>query len=316
MQDLINKIKDYPDKEIYKQDNYLFDNNTTINVSGCTISNPDKLNEDTFFYLVDKEIIWAGVFDGCTSLKPISALGDLSGARFASHFIKQLIPELNLKVKPKDLILNINEKLLETSLKLGGDLIDTHTLPSTTGTIIKLDISKNKMEYAHVGDSFGLLYKQKGESEHFTNDLNKKFDQGVFDKTNIFAKEKHLTFREARELPEVKQLIIEMFNIRNNNPNGKGSGLINGDPNINKYIQSGTIELSEYKYIFLGTDGIIPPGWSNDSLKDRENILKAINVGGFQNLIKIKKQIEDNDPEWILNRYKHSDDATGILIKL
>jgi hypothetical protein len=31
-------------------------------------------------------------------------------------------------------------------------------------------------------------------------------------------------------------------------------------------------------------------------------------------LIRIKKQIEDNDPDWQLVRYKHSDDATGIYI--
>ena len=42
----------------------------------------------------------------------------------------------------------------------------------------------------------------------------------------------------------------------------------------------------------------------------------TVKSNGVKEQIRIKKHIEDNDPDWQLVRYKHSDDATGIYISL
>jgi len=42
----------------------------------------------------------------------------------------------------------------------------------------------------------------------------------------------------------------------------------------------------------------------------------AVKNNGVKELIHIKKQIEDNDVDWQVVRYKHSDDATGVYISL
>ena len=106
-----------------------------------------------------------------------------------------------------------------------------------------------------------------------------------------------------------------MFIERNNNPNGKGCGIINGDPHVEQYIQTGTFPLQDVKAILLGTDGLTPVGWSEKKDEDRKKMLKEIQDGGFQKLFKTKKHSEDADSDWNYIRYKHSDDATGILIE-
>lgn len=305
------------DQELYSENTYSL-GTKTIHILAATIaSTPQKPNEDAFSAASDKDVLFAAVFDGTTSLKPIKSLGEQTGARFASHFLKDTFSETESTVSPKDLLIRLNNKLLETTSKFeGASINDTHTLPSSTGTLIKIDATKNTLSFAHVGDSYGIVYYKDGTSTVFTDDKNSKFDESMFSIIARIAKEKHISPRVARDDKEVKEALITMFIKRNNNPDGKGSGVINGDPQVEQYIQTGTFSLQNVKAILLGTDGLTPLGWSEKNEADRQKLLKEILDGGFQKLFMTKKQSEDADPDWNYIRYKHSDDATGVLIKL
>ena len=61
--------------------------------------------------------------------------------------------------------------------------------------------------------------------------------------------------------------------------------------------------------------GLIPLGWDEQNEQDREKIFTVIEVKWVKELIRVKKEVEDNDPDWQVTRYKHSDDATGIYMK-
>jgi serine/threonine protein phosphatase PrpC len=306
----ILKYSDESDSEIYLEEK------VGLRVVAATMAgSQEKPNEDAFAVAVDGEYLIAGVFDGTTSLKPIKSLGDQSGARFAAHFLKSEFANLDPKSAARQMLLELNRKILEKSLQFeGASLSDTHTLPASGGTMVKIEMDKNLISFAHLHDSCGVKYYKDGRSEVFTDDKNHKFDARMFDLIAQIAKEKDVTPKVARQDERVKQALIQMFIERNNNPDGTGNGLINGDPNMEQYIYSGSFGSEDLKAVLLCTDGLVPQGWSINEHEDRMKILNLVEKDGFQGLFTVKRQSEDNDPDWNHIRYKHSDDATGLLI--
>lgn len=285
-------------------------------LAGTIAGNREKPNEDALAVNILDGTLFVGVFDGTSSQKPIPALGEQSGARFASHFLKDnfyLVPEEHTA---KDLLLSLNQHLLAASQAFKGTSIaDTHTLPASTGTIIKIDSDNDLIELAHVGDSYCIIFYEDGHSDVVTNDRNQVFDGRMFALIGKIAKERHITPREARQTNEVKEALIKMFIERNNNPNGKGSGLINGDPSVGIYIQEIALPLQGVLAILLGSDGLVPINLSIQSDEGRQKILRVLTTEGFKKLFELKHASEDEDPDFNHIRYKHSDDATGVLLQ-
>lgn len=305
------------EQELYLERELTFADYSVSITAGSVAGNQEKPNEDAFAVSTDSETtIIAGVFDGCTSLKPIVALGDRSGAHFASHFLKDNMVAHVGALKLEEMLLDLNEGLLVESARLGGSLSDTHSLPASTATLVKISGGSDSLDFAHVGDTFGIAYYDDGRSNVFTDDRNAVFDNRMFDLIAKIAAERGLTFREAREDERVKSALVDMFITRNNNPEGLGSGLVNGDPSVAKYVQFGSVALKGVNAILLGSDGLLPVGWSLKEEEDRQKLRTAIDGGGFRNLFAIKHDAEDRDPDWNYARYKHSDDATGLFVEL
>lgn len=278
---------------------------------------PQKPNEDAFSIKIIDSTLLAAVFDGTSSLKPISSLKDETGARFASHFLKKAFEAMVQTQKPKEIIREINKLLLDQSLKFEGtSLLDTHTLPASTATIAQIDPAKKFVNISHVGDSFCIVFYKDGHSKLVTIDKNKAYDDKVLNFIKQIAVEKHISPREARQDERVKQALLDMFQDSFNRADGTGQGIINGDPNAEQYVQDISLPLESLEAIFLGTDGIIPPGLDEQNEEDRQKIYNILKTGGLEELIKVKRDTEDNDPDWNLVRYKHSDDATGIFIEM
>ena len=67
----------------------------------------------------------------------------------------------------------------------------------------------------------------------------------------------------------------------------------------------------------MGTDGVVPPIFDPEKARDQKNLLNIIEKGGLSELIFDKQSLEDSDSDYNKYiRYKHSDDATAIFIKL
>lgn len=316
----MNRFFDYDNlKEAERYFDETMVKNSNVWLSACIVPNGDgKPNEDAFSVVIANKLIWIGVFDGATSLRTLEKLQGMTEARFASDFLKNrfINNEVELNNSPKKVLLDLNAQLLEEAKKLGGNLEDTHSLPAAMVTLVKVDIDKFSLDFAHVGDTWAVVYGQDGESNLMTEDKNKKFDDEMFELIQSIAASKGMTNRQARQEETVKKALYEMYLRRNNNPNGKGSGLVNGDPNVEMYIQEGKISLSDKKAVLIGTDGLEIQGGllSDDSYRDL--LWKNYLMGGFKKLIQLKKESEDNDPDWKFVRYKHSDDATGVMVRL
>lgn len=274
-------------------------------------------NEDSFAVVTNGNILLAAVFDGSTSLKPIADLKDQTGARFASHFLKQELSKIDLSQTPQKILLELNDRLLKKILEFEGtSLSDTHTLPSSLATIVKLDFKKKKLGFAHVGDSYAITQYRNGKTKLLTDDKVRPFDESVQKLMQEIAQERHISLRATRDDPRIQQAFIDMYQTRNNNPNGLGSGFVNGDPNLKLYVQAEETTLKDIQSILLGTDGLTPQGWSVENPQDRIRFFETLKSGGTKRLIAIKLKSEDDDPDWQHIRFKHSDDATALMVSL
>lgn len=310
------------DQKIFRDANIKLKSNF-FTIQACTVSGSKdgkvrKPNEDAFSLLTLNQTLLAAVFDGSSSLKPIKSLKDQTGARFASHYLKNTLEKENENISIKKIIRSLNKKLLSRTLEFeGASLKDANTLPASTVTLVQVAPDQNAINISHVGDSFCIVLFADQHTEFITVDRNKKYDDEILQQMRKIAIEKHISPRDARKDEIIEQALIDMFQDSFNKPNGTGQGIIDGDPNVEQYIQDISIPLNSVSALFLGTDGIIPPGWNEQEPLDQKKIFETIQKRGLDKFIKIKLDTEDADPDFTHNvRYKHSDDATGIYIKL
>ena len=290
-------------------------------VSACTAGGaPDRLNEDSFAVAAaaDGRRVAAGVFDGVTSLRPIPALAarGVTGARFASHLLKSRFAAPALQLAPAQALLALNAELLEASLDLGARLSDTHSLPASTATLVVVDGGSGRIEAAHVGDSFVVAYGTDGGSSLVTRNDNEPFDRQMRERMRSIAAARGITPREAMATPEMRRALLEMYDYRNNRPDGTGCGVVNGDPAVAPYIHAFEMPLDGVDALLVGTDGLVPPDASLDSAHDRARLREVFESAGLTGVIRWKRAAEDADPDWRRVRYKHSDDATGVVLKV
>ena len=294
----------------------------TVSVSAVTLQGSKdgknkKPNEDAFSIVSDNTRLFAAIFDGTSSQKPIDWLVGQTGARFASHFMKGQFEDLAPVLKPSQLLAKLNQHLFQESTSHQGvSTQDVHSLPATTATIAVLDHSSGTLHICHLGDTFCLVFYVDGSSKLLTIDKNERYDTRVFTMIAKIAKQKHITPREARHDPRVDQAVKAMFQNTHNAPDGSGQGIINGDPVAERYMQYETLPLGGISAILLGSDGLMPPGLDEHTATGQIQLLKILKHGGLAALIKRKVAVENADLDWKYIRYKHSDDATGIYIEL
>lgn len=294
------------------------ENPIVIAVSALTEAGSSKKpNEDSFVVHTAKDSLLVGVFDGTTTLVPIKELDErgISGARFASRFIKEQFRHIN-GLCPTEVLTFLNERLLDANKQIRGvDPNDANTLPASSATIVKIDPDRRIVELAHVYDSWCVVYYKDGSSALITKDLNKKFDQPILDRMREIARSKGITPRQARQEDEIEQALVDSRIVKLNAPNGLGCGVMNGQVAMKYYIQTAVVCLPDVSAILLGTDGFVPPGWSIESWSDRQRMLDVVTRQGLEGLMQVKREAEENDPDWNLLRFKQVDDATGVFLK-
>jgi serine/threonine protein phosphatase PrpC len=294
-------------------------------------SDTGRKNEDAYTLVFEGDRLLCGVFDGVSSQMPIEGLIDTTGARFASHTLRQLtqiVPKyvLNNSVKKISadcsnheipVLSYLNRHLREQSSQITGfNYGDIHTMPASTATIAVIDIPFGMMHIEHIGDSWCIIFFNDGTSRLVTVDLNKRFDEETFVLMQHIAQESNISNRDAVKDERVKEKIKNKFSLYHNKSDGAGTGVLNGHEDALMYIQSMSVSLEGVSMVLFGTDGLVPPDIDESTPEGRTEIKMCIQSGGLSALIARKKQSEDADIEWHHLRTKHSDDATGILITL
>ncbi len=275
-----------------------------------------KPNEDAYAVTYHDGILTAAIFDGASSQKAIPELGSTSGARYASHTLRALFETATVS-EPTDMLRQLNRSLRKKLLQFPSvDYADLNSLPTSTATIVQLDRSNNSLAAAHIGDSFAAALGNDGTTTLLTNNLHRPSDEKVLQLILDIARKSGTNPREARSDPRIRTAIMDMFQGTRNRPDGTGEGMVNGDPNMEQYIHYFRAPLTSIRAVLLGSDGLVSPGMDERKDDDRAVLLQTASRHGVAGLITRTRQIEDADPDRWLLRYKHADDATGILIQI
>lgn len=291
-------------------------------------------NEDAYRIIQNGKDLYLLASDGVSSMISYEDLRGVSGARFASHFfadkfVASTTTDLTLR------ILEINDDLRMASEKLKeADFAEPGKLPSCTGSVVRINTAENKLEVAHVGDSWVLVEYKDGSTELLSLDTNLVHDAETMQIIQGWAKEKGISFRETVESnmgrnddgspKPLTDHLTQSFSRKNNpeDPNitwgyDKGTGIINGSENIIKYLMTGSVDLSEVKSILIGTDGLVPISLSENNANDQKEILKIVREIGLNGLVERNRQDNINDPDHEHHhRIKGIDDATGVFVEI
>ncbi len=290
-----------------------FANLAAITVAG----DPDRPNEDAYAVATEDGVLYLGVFDGITSLKQVAGLADETGARFASHEVQDVFAHAVGAQDPSEILLHCNDHLRAASSEITGvDEADVLTLPSTTATVVRIDLDADTLHLGNIGDGFCVVWYTDGSSELITDNSNAEFDEALFDYIVAQAKTHGISNREARPLPEVQEKLVTSFARKINKPDGRGAGALNGGEHADIYIQAEAMSLAGIRSVLLATDGFILAGGDIEDVDYRYKLEKKIRRGRLSYFIDKKHESEDADPDWEHARYKHSDDATALFLEL
>ena len=293
---------------------------TVVGVEALSVpGDRSRPNEDAFGIVKAGGVLFAAVFDGTTSVQPIELLEQrgITGAAFAAQLLKRALAAVATgEISARDVLVELNSALYQTCTGIDGiDQRDVNSLPASSATVVKVDPGKRAIELAHVYDSWCIVVEADGRPELATVDRNSGFDREILDLMSAIAAREGITPREARNAEEVRRAIERSRIVKTNAPGGSGVGLVNGDPKMVPYIQTASFPLPGVRAVLLGTDGLVPLGWSVQREDDRRKILDEIRIGGLRRLMALKVRREDADPSWSVPRFKHSDDATGVFLE-
>jgi serine/threonine protein phosphatase PrpC len=277
---------------------------------------PDQPNEDAYAIRVLPTVLFAGVFDGMTTLQEVPALANLpvQPGQLVSHLLAYYLGQLVAGSSLQNFLLDANDLVHAVIVdQLGDEPVEWHALPGSSATVVKVDLQARELEIAHVLDSWCIIYHGRA-SQRVTSDRNHPFDEQVLHLMTSVAEEQGITPRQARNDPRVQEALIHSRLVKNNARGGSGVGVVNGDPGFAPYIETQNLPLEGVTAVVLGTDGLLPLGWSLDDEDDRLQLLNEIKDGGLQALLARTRSAEAADLDWHVPRFKASDDATGIAL--
>jgi hypothetical protein len=259
-----------------------------------------KMNEDAVF-IGDKRF---GVFDGASSLDGYTDEEGKTGGYLAANIAKETFEGSNA---------DIVATALEANRKIGGAMaaknIDINRKEGTwcsTMAVVDIDTKNKKLEWAQIADALILVIKKDGSFQSLIED-DYDHDRGVM---TLWKQMANAHTDDIRS--KVQENIVELRRTAN-----EKYGVLNGDPNAEKFIRKGSVPLMNVAHILLFTDGMIPPKEDPTAADDFSDLVKWYLEGGLPNVRNHIREIEESDPNcWKYPRYKKSDDIGAIAINL
>lgn len=278
-------------------------------VPGCT----DTWSEDSFGVSIpSRKSLRFFVGDGVSTKVP----SEERPGYLTSHFLRSYLKKDRSELHPTSLLLSANAALKPYIEKVREErpALKDATF-AAAGTVVEVNSATKQLTFGHVPDSFLIIRYVNGGTALLTRDTNHDFDQKVMEVIKKVARRENITPKQARYHEEVLAKHREISATKGNRPDGKGTGLINGDELLSLYIQGHdtSYSLEEINAFLLATDGALPLGVDLGVHEHRSTLFAVVDESGIEGLIAMKKESERRDPEWKkFPRFKDSDDATAI----
>ena len=258
-------------------------------------------NEDAFFARREGDQVFLLVADGAgqrLKTTKTAALFDrfgpeCSAARFASQTMRETMAEHYRTNSPRELLLRANaalyaawcsvygemsvEALIQQEPQLAAELeADPRrirlALPVCVATVARLSLADKQLEFAHAGDTALLLFHRDGRVISLVPDQMGPHDADALNFARVLQARKgaaHLA--QVLDDPQVRAInrgngLYHNYEDENGDPDpALGVGVLDGLPQLEHYLYSGTVDLNDVSGILLCSDGFQWPAPLDES---------------------------------------------------
>ena len=313
----------------------------------------NRLNEDTCYVRSNGTETLVMVADGAgqrlSTTKTDAMLNwlgtPITAARFAALTILNAARDYD---DPQDILLQANENiawnwehiygelsaaaLCQHEPQLAADLNDDArlirlALPVCVATAVRINSQTRQLDYAHVGDTMLLIFHDDGRISTPTTD-----QMGIYDERALAMA---VRIQAETGAPHMVDVVADPRVVEINRRNGLyhnyvdeqgkpdvkvGVGVINGLPEMEAYMECGSIDLHDVSSILLSTDGGLWPAPLNETPTDRvaryQHMRELIECDGLTGYYEQLRAIEAADSAHDrYPRFKTQDDCTAVFVE-
>ncbi|WP_424768722.1 PP2C family serine/threonine-protein phosphatase [Paenibacillus sp. sgz302251] len=278
---------------------------TKLTMKGSSLWNEDALVEQPSHALY-------GVIDGATSLVPFTGEGGATGGHYAARIIADSLYGISSSGgehwTPAEALLQANRKLREEMAKYGIQVDRKEEVWGACAVLIR--IGEDFIEYAQAGDCMLAAVYEDGSIRTVTHDQLAHIDNRT---KALWAEGIESGLRTSEELwAYVKPQIISGRYSANT---AQGYAVLNGDPELSRYIEYGRMNRIQLKALLLMSDGLYSPTAASLPQANAEEVARGVLDKGLEGYIRELTELEEGDPQCIqYPRVKKSDDKTAIWI--
>jgi hypothetical protein len=274
----------------------------------CSIQGSSQINEDVLV-VNHKDQIY-GVIDGATSVTPYRNGNGETGGFLAANLLASYLRDVPESRSLSSVILEANEALRRMMIDAGIDVSHKENLWCAVFSLFR--IHKTGIEYVQTGDCMLFARYAEGTTRQITH-----CQVSHLDAISIKKRE------EARKLGLEKNEEIFRYvlpTIRNNRMKSntlQGYSVMNGEPELSRFLESGFFNRACLTRLYALTDGLFYPKTDVESETDWNETITRIDSSGLQHYAEDLIKLEESDPSCTrYPRHKISDDKTGVVIDL
>lgn len=269
-------------------------------IESCTRKGTGEWNEDGL--ILHQSAHRYGVVDGATGMDPVRDPLERSAGRIAMETVVSTFLEEDESTSLRSLTLEANRRLRILMQKYGVDVSDPVRCWSAAHAAVR--ILDDHLEWVQSGDCKIYAVSRNGEVLSLAEDRVKPLDDRVISRwVEEFGRS-----RPGGALPEPIREDLRRNRALGNRPGGYP--VINGDPALEQYLQSGTLPLKGLSFLLLVTDGMAPPRGD-----EAEWVRRIGQVGLAMMMDALCREERQDETCTRVPRLKVSDDKTGILIR-
>jgi len=273
---------------------YIFSLVDTMKIEHIHEKGSSNINEDTL--LIQDNLF--GVFDGATSVDKWQNEQGETGGFLAANIAKEAFAKNDAPLAV--LCQRANNAIQKMMEQNNIDLTKKINRWSTSAAIIHLN--KESFDWVQIGDSLILVIYNNGSYKLLVTDYDHDEEMMIQWKELADKKIKDI-FQQIPGLLSLREAMNVMY------------GILNGEIEMQKFLNKGTESLKDVQHIILFTDGLFIPKEDPRADDDFDMFVKLFLEGGFTKIRDHIRKMEETDPDcWKYPRYKQYDDIAAISI--
>ncbi|SEN81361.1 Ribosomal protein S18 acetylase RimI [Paenibacillus sp. OV219] len=284
--------------QVYRQLN-------NFNVQSHTRAGGSKPNEDALVVNHANQIY--GVIDGVSSMMGYKDDQGRSGGYIAAQLLASALNAQDASLDLREAVLTANRKLRENMTEANVDLSCKWKMWGAVFAVVR--VHEKHIEYVQSGDCMLFIHYTDNSLRVLTRNQVAYFDQ--------------LTLNKKKELEESglskEQVYEELFPLSITNRNRantlEGYSVMNGEPELEHYMEYGHTSRANVSKIYAVSDGMFHLIEHNDDPNKWETMIQDLNVQGIEAYSDQLCHIESQDPLCThYARHKVSDDKSVVIV--